>query len=95
MAGTSLQIDDDYCKKMGKYFIKEGKLLETYISEYIDSLERIQRDAIMKGDVADSLTSYIQYAKKLEGKISEISELSKNQTNNFVKAVDKADQYLF
>ncbi len=40
MAGNSLQIDDDYCKTMGDYFVQEGNEIEGFISEYVVILER-------------------------------------------------------
>ena len=95
MAGNSLQIDDDYCKTMGDYFVQEGNEIEGFISEYVVILERIKSNAIIKGDVANALGSYIEYTKKLKGKISGISTASKQQTGKFLASVDNADLYLF
>jgi len=95
MAGSSLQIDDDYCKAMGDYFVKEGKEIESFINEYITILERINSNAIMKGDVAGALKSYIQYAKKLKGQVNSISTTAQQQITRFLSGVDAADQYLF
>lgn len=95
MASSSLQIDDDYCKKMGKYFVDESAELEKFISEYIEILERIKRDAIIKGDVANALKVYISYAKKLKGQIKSVSETAEEQIGRFISAIDDADQYLF
>lgn len=95
MAGSSLQIDDDYCKDMGEYFEKEGLEIENFIDEYIAILERIKGDAIMKGDVSKALETYIQYAKKLKGQITGISTNAKSQVTKFLSSVDNADQYLF
>ena len=38
MAGTSLQIDDEYCENMKKYYTDQGEKLEGYLSEYITCL---------------------------------------------------------
>ena len=88
MAGNSLQIDDDYCKTMGDYFVQEGNEIEGFSSEYVVILERIKSRS-------PALGSYIEYTKKLKGKISGISTASKQQTGKFLASVDNADQSLF
>lgn len=95
MAGTQLQIDDEYCEKMAQYFVDKGNVIEGFVQEYIDILNRIEDTAIMKGDIADSLKDYIAYAKKLKGSISNISSNAQKQTKQFISAIDAADQYLF
>ena len=95
MAGTSLQIDDDYCKSMGTYFKNEGAEIERFINQYITILEKIKNTAIMSGDVAKALNIYIGYAKKMKGQISKVSETAEEQVKNFIAEIDKADQYLF
>lgn len=95
MAGTQLQIDDEYCEKMAQYFVDKGRVIEGFIQEYIDILNRIEETAIMKGDIADSLKDFIAYAKKLKGSINDISGNAQSQTKQFVSAIDSADKYLF
>lgn len=95
MADKQLRVDDDYCNAMAQYYAKEGSAIEEYIQEYIDILVRIQKNAIMKGNVADSLEDYIIYAKKLKGKVSSISINAQKQTQQFLSAIEIADQYLF
>jgi len=95
MAESSLKIDDDYCTAVGKYCSKQGGYLEEYIKQYITILQGIKKDAIKSGDVAKALDAYIKYAKKLENQIGNISTNAQQQANNFIKAVDNADQYLF
>lgn len=95
MAGKSLQIDDDYCGEMKKYFTEQGTKIEGYLSEYILILENISKTAIKKGDVNTSLKKYISYAKKLKGQINNTSRTADNQVTSFLKKVDEADQYLF
>lgn len=95
MAGTSLQIDDDYVKNMGKYFVEEGKEIETYLAEYIRILQRINANAIIRGEASEALRKYIEYAEKMTGQINSISETVRKQCEEFISDVDKADQYLF
>lgn len=95
MAGNSLQIDDEYCEGMKKYYTEQGIKLEGYLSEYIGILESVSKNAIKKGDVHNSLNSYISYAKKLKGQINSASKTAEKQVGSFLKSVDSADQYLF
>lgn len=95
MAGKSIQIDDNYCEKMKKYYTEQGMKIEGYLSEYITILENISGTAIKKGDVNTSLKKYIAYAKQLKGQINNVSKTAENQVSNFLKKIDEADQYLF
>ncbi len=95
MAGNSLQIDDEYCKAMGQYFIDEGRELEGFLSEYISILECIHKTSIEKGELAKALGNYITYAKKIKGQINKVSNVAQQQCTKFVSEIDKADQYLF
>lgn len=95
MAGRSLQIDDDYCARIGNYFVTQGNEIDILIDEYITILQSIRKDAIKSGEVADALDVYISYASKMKNQIGTISRNAKQQVNNFINAVDAADQYLF
>lgn len=95
MAESSLKIDDDYCTEVAQYYSKQGGYLDEYIKQYITILQGIKKDAIIGGDVSKALDQYIKYAKKLENQIGNISTNVQQQANNFIKAVDDADEYLF
>ncbi|MCR5144632.1 MAG: hypothetical protein K6B67_04920 [Lachnospiraceae bacterium] len=95
MASTDIQIDDDYCESMKKYYIEQGMKIEEYLSEYITILENISKNAVKKGDVNIAIDAYITYAKKLKGQINNMSNAASNQISNFLKKVDEVDQYLF
>lgn len=95
MAGSSLQIDDDYCKKMGQYYVNEGEKIESFINEYITILKNIKGKAIISGEVADALEVYIEYASLIKGQINSLSKVAKSQITGFISAIDTADQYLF
>lgn len=95
MAGTYLQIDDDYIKNVKTYFVDEGKEIESFLKEYISILESIKKTSIIRGDVAVELGKYINYAKKMKGQINNISETANKQCIKFISSVDNADQYLF
>lgn len=95
MAGKELIIDDDFCKEMGTYFTNQGEHMDKMVADYVEVLQNIRDKAITGGDVAKALSVYIEYAKKLNKQIGNISTIAKTHVDNFLSRVDSADQYLF
>lgn len=95
MASNELIIDDDYCKSMGSYFEKQGEELDQLVVDYISILQDVKNKGITSGDVSNALNSYINYVKKLNKKIGNISTSTKTQIDNFLSRVDAEDEYLF
>ena len=95
MASSELIIDDDFCKAIGAYFIKQGQQLDQRISEYITILQDVRNKVLISGEVADALTSYITYVQKLNKQMGDISTNVDSQIKKFLSRVDSADQYLF
>lgn len=95
MARSELVIDDDYCKSMGIYFVKQGEQMDAFIAEYISILHEVRDKALISGETANALSAYIEYTEKLDEQVGKISEVAKTQVDSFLAAVDSADQYLF
>ena len=95
MASNQCIIDDEYCKKMGTYFKTQGETLDKMVSDYVSVLKTTRRKGIKKGEVADALDSFIDYAERLKEQIGIISDNAQAQVTNFLTRVDEADQYLF
>lgn len=95
MASNELIIDDDYCKAMGSYFEKKGEELDQLVVDYISILQDVKNKGITSGDVSNALNSYINYVKKLNKKIGNLSTSTRIQIDNFLAQVDEEDRYLF
>ena len=95
MASNELIVDDEYCKAMGKYFVNQGEQLEKQINDYILILQDVKSKAIISGEVSDALSAYIEYVKRLNKKISNISTSTKSDIDNFLARIDSEDKYLF
>ena len=95
MASNQCIIDDEYCTAMGEYFQKQGDELDKMVSEYIAALKSTREKAIISGDVAVALDSFITYAEKMRDQLGLISDNAKTQVSTFLSKVDDADQYLF
>ncbi len=95
MVSNELIIDDDYCKAMGTYFLKQEEEIDELISKYLSILQEIKDKAIISGDVSDALTVYLAYVQKLTNHFGVISLSIKSQIDKFLERVDSEDQYLF
>lgn len=95
MASNELIVDDEYCKKMGDYFLKQGQQLDTFISQYISILKSVKQNAVKQGETADALAAYIKQAEKMNKQIGSISKSAQTYANSFVNQIDQADQFLF
>lgn len=95
MASNELIIDDDYCKAMGKYFVKQGEEMDALVSDYISIIQEVKNKAIINGDVSKVLAIYIDYVKKLNKQIGGISISMKIQIDSFLARIDLEDKYLF
>lgn len=95
MASNELVVDDDYCNNMGQYFLEQGDAIEKCISSYIDIMNRVNNSAIMSGETKEALIAYTTQAKKIQGRIQQISKVLKKTTYNFLREVDVQDKYLF
>lgn len=95
MASNELIIDDDYCKAMGAYFVKQGEQMDKLVTDYVSILEEVKNKAIISGDVSKALNTYITYVKKMDKQIGCISTPAKTEIDNFLARVDSEDQYLF
>lgn len=95
MADQELIIDDDYCRKMGEFFARQGKQLDEYIIRYISILKGIKQNAITSGATSDALTVYIGQAEKLSRRITAVSENAQKCTEDFLSEINKADKLQF
>lgn len=95
MASNELIIDDDYCKAMGTYFLKQGGEIDELIYKYLSILQEVKDKAIISGDISDALSVYLAYVQKLTKHFGAISSSIKSQIDNFLERVDSEDQYLF
>lgn len=91
----SVIISDRYCMEIGQFCRDTAEQLEEALQEYLNILEEIKKNAIVAGDMADSLQVFIQYAKKMKGQIEVMGKIAMQTEKKFLNAVDMADQYLF
>lgn len=91
----ALIVDDEYIKEVGRYSQTRGKELEQLLGNYIKVLEEIKNEAIVEGEISNSLSAYIDCVKLLTERLEIISSNMKTVCNNLVADIDAADSYLF
>ena len=95
MANVDIKIDDDYIKTMGENLQKKCELLQGGVDKYIAILGEILECAIMEGETADALESFLNYAKALSGIIKPVGEECKGLCDNYLLEIDAADEELY
>lgn len=96
MSSNELIVDDDYIRQMGKYYYKMGNsAIDIMLKDYINIMQEIKDTAIMEGDIADSLSTFIQCAQSLKDRAGDIGNELKQLTDYFISDIDEADQFLF
>lgn len=89
--GKELKFEDDYVNGMASYLNNYAKDLQGGIDKYLKIMHNIRENAIIEGDTAKALDTFILYADKLKTVISESGNSAKTVCENFVTIVDKKD----
>ena len=95
MVDPNLIIDDAYITDVGKYCVKRGNQLEDILDEYVVILREIKNEAIMQGEISETLQEFIECVSLLNRQVLEMSRNTKVVCTNFVSDIDKADSFLF
>lgn len=89
--GTELKFEDEYINGMAKYLNNYATDLQGGIDEYLKILHNIRDNAIIEGDTATALDTFILYADKLKEVISESGTSAKSVCENFITIIDRKD----
>lgn len=93
MQDTELVIDEEYINGMAEYFEKQGKQLQKMSNDYIRIMRKVVEDGIIKGETAESLRAFLQYAKKLNRVVASTALQIRDSTVNYLGEIDTRDQY--
>ena len=92
MQDTELVIEE-YINGMAEYFEKQGKQLQKMSNDYIRIMRKVVEDGIIKGETAESLRAFLQYAKKLNRVVASTALQIRDSTVNYLGEIDTRDQY--
>ncbi len=93
MQDTELVIDEEYINGMAEYFEKQGKQLQKMSNDYIRIMRKVVEDGIIKGETAESLRAFLQYAEKLNRVVASTALQIRDSTVNYLGEIDTRDQY--
>lgn len=93
MQDTELVIDEEYINGMAEYFEKQGKQLQKMSNDYIRIMRKVVEDGIIKGETAESLSAFLQYAEKLNRVVASTALQIRDSTVNYLGEIDTRDQY--
>lgn len=88
-------INDDEIYEIGDFCDDMGKKLQDMIDDYLDLLKKINTDALMKGDPAEALNSFISYGEILKNVIKDTGDSIEDYAEEYVDLIDEKDSYLF
>lgn len=91
----NLIIDDDYVTTVGLLCKNRGNELESILDTYMLILQEIEDEALTAGEISTTLNEYRSCVELLNDQIDSISKDIKTMCNNFISAVNVADDYLF
>lgn len=93
MQDTELVIDEEYINGMAEYFEKQGKQLQKMSNDYIRIMRKVVEDGIIKGETAESLRAFLQYAEKLNRVVASTALQIRDSAVNYLGEIDTRDQY--
>lgn len=93
--GTELKFEDTYISGMATYFSGYAEELQGGIDRYLQIMHDIRENAIIEGDTARALDTFIMYADKLKEVIRESGSNAKTLCENFVEIVDQKDDKFY
>ena len=92
---TEIKIDDDYVNSQAEQIATWSSDLQTGIDKYTGILKNILEDAIIEGETAEALTSFVEYVENLKDIVRDMGEEAKGMCLAFLSEVDEADSYLY
>lgn len=99
MAKEELIIDEEYLAKLQDGLDKSVNStdfgIEQRIEDYVKILKKIRETAILDGDIASALDSFIECAEKLKGIADEVTTDIRELIEYYQYEIDVQDKYLF
>lgn len=91
----NLIVDEEYIREEAANIRNALVAMDVILNHYTKVLEDVCHDGIKDGPTADALKSFTFCAKTLKGKMDMTGRNIDSLMNNYLLAIDDADQYLF
>ena len=88
-------VDDDFIKKVSTYVKNFGTDFDKCYSDYVKITEEYASNGANSGQLSDAISEYIEVAKLLKSKVTEITTAFSGNLDSFLVDFDDADSYLY
>lgn len=94
MAGN-LVVDDEYVRQSASDIKTALLKLERVVEQYLEILKDMKAEAVQDGATALALAAYNDYALQIKDALEQIGDDTRCLLENYLLAIDEADQFLF
>ena len=94
MAGN-LVVDDEYVRQSASDIKTALLKLDRVVEQYLEILKDMKAEAVQDGATALALVAYNDYALQIKDALEQIGDDTRCLLENYLLAIDDADQFLF
>lgn len=92
---TDLIVDEAYLQETADYIMNSGYLINKSIQSYITILNQIRQNAILDGEIAEALSTFIMLTEKLKGISGRVGSQIHALTESCLEEIRSADNFQF
>lgn len=86
--------DDDFTA-FGDKIEEFGQKLEGIFDRYVDCMEKLGTQGFIEGDTSDNIQYFVSSVSVLKDDIRDFTKFVKENCNNYISDLDKADDFLY
>lgn len=90
----SVIVDDSTIEELGRsieVFLKE---LKQFIDRYAETINKIEKNALISGAAADAFSLYSSYVQSLKIMVDEMGNGISETCNFYISEIDRTDQFV-
>lgn len=92
---SDIIIVDEEFKAVVKQIKEKGKTTDETVQKLIDVFKRITEEVTVEGSVAENFKLLLEELSSLKGQFTEIYSEAGVVVEEFIEAIDKADDFLY
>ena len=92
---NDLIVDEEYLQETADYIFNSSFLVNKSIHSYITVLTQIRQTAILDGETAEALSSFITLAEKLKSISGRVGSQIHSLTESYIEQIRSADNFRF
>ena len=88
-------VTDEEYRNSAVSIVRTANAIDTMISRYLNIMNEAKNAGAVSGEIANALSSYIEYASCLRNAASQIASYYGQVSRRFLTSIDSADEYLY